>query len=461
MKNTLFILKIFFFSLLMLPIVSCSDDDDGNGNEPDSDPTLVEIVANNPELSSLASALDRSGLLNTLEGDGPFTVFAPTNAAFQNFLTDNGFGSLNDVPVDVLTQVLLNHVVEGDNRSTGLSTGYVPSLSTAGVSGRNLSLFIDTSGGVAINGVADVILADVVASNGVAHVVDAVIGLPTIVDHAVGNPDFSTLVSVLPAEFVTLLSGDGPFTLFAPDNAAFDAFENPNANDITNILSNHVLSGSAAFSGGLVNGYVQTLATNADGDLLNAYINTDNGVTINGGSAVQVADIVGTNGVIHAVEDVIDIPTVVSFASADPSFNLLVTALTDPRLSQDFVDILSGEGPFTVFAPSNAAFEDLLVELGVNSFEDIDASTLESVLLYHVVSGNIRSGDLTNPGDTEATTLEGDILTITLPGTDNGVNIADIRDAAAREGGIVSVDVQAGNGVIHVVNLVLLPDFEN
>ena len=91
MKNTLFFLRIFVFSVLILPIVSCSDDDDGNGNNPDADPSLVEIVTSNPELSSLAAALDRSGLLDTFEGDGPFTVFAPTNAAFQNFLNANGF----------------------------------------------------------------------------------------------------------------------------------------------------------------------------------------------------------------------------------------------------------------------------------------------------------------------------------------------------------------------------------
>jgi len=460
MKSTLFFLKIFVFSILVLPIVSCSDDDN-DGNNEISDPSLVEIVANNPELSSLAAALNRSGLLNTLEGDGPFTVFAPTNAAFQNFLTANGFDGLNDVPVDVLTQVLLNHVVEGDNRSTSLSTGYVSSLSTAGASGRNLSLFIDTEGGVTINGVSDVIQADVVASNGVAHVVNAVIGLPTIVDHALGNEELSTLVSLLPQDFVDLLSGEGPFTLFAPDNAAFDAFDNPNGNEINNIRANHVLDGSAAFSGGLENGYVETLAANADGDGINAYINTNNGVTINGGSAVQIADVVSTNGVIHVIEEVIDIPTVVTFALADPAFTSLVTALTDGTPDVDFPGILSGDGPFTVFAPTNAAFDDALVFLGVTEITDIDPGTLASVLQYHVSDvDNIRSSDLVD-GNNQVPTLEGDEFTVILPPTDNGVNIADIRDIGGREGGIIAVDVQAGNGVIHVIDLVLLPNFDN
>ena len=453
-------MRNLFLGLLLVTSFACSDDDDG-GDNGGNEQTLVDIVTSNPELSSLAAALQRSGLLATFEGEGPFTVFAPTNEAFNNFLTENDYASLNDVPVDVLTEVLLNHVVDGDNRSTDLSTGYVSSLSTAGVSGRNLSLFLNTDGGVSVNGISDVIQADVIASNGVAHVVDGVIGLPTIVDHAAGNPEFSSLVDALPQDFIDILSGDGPFTLFAPDNAAFTAFDNPNGNELTDILSNHVLVGSAAFSGGLVNGYVETFAKNADGDGINAYISTNSGVRINDQSSVTTADVVATNGVIHAVDAVIDVPTVVTLAAADPTFSSLVVALTDGTPSTDFVDILSGDGPFTVFAPTNGAFDDVLVFLGVDEITDIDENTLASVLTYHVSdAGNIRFSDLVN-GDNTVPTLEGDDITVILPPTDNGVNIADIRDASAREGGIIAVDRQAGNGVIHVIDLVLLPDFEN
>jgi uncharacterized surface protein with fasciclin (FAS1) repeats len=467
MKKTRFLFKSAILSLFVATAISCSDDDDnGNGNNQDSDPNIVELAADNPELTSLVAALERAGLVSALEGDGPFTVFAPTNAAFQAFLTANNFGSLNDVPVDVLTQVLLNHVVSGENFSSSLSSGYISSLSTAGPGGANLSLYVDTGAGVAINGVSDVIVPDVEASNGVVHVVDGVIGLPTIVDHAVANSIFSSLVTALTAggntTFTDLLSGDGPFTVFAPVNAAFASFNNPNGNDINNILANHVISGAAAFSSGLANSYVNTLGTNADGDALSAYINTDNGVSINGSSSVAVADVVATNGVIHAVDGVIDIPTVVTFAVADPTFAPLVTALTEGTPDTDFVTTLSGDGPFTVFAPTSTAFNELLAALGLDSVSDIDEALLTSVLLHHVVSGNVRSGDLTNPGDTVAASLEGDNITITLPGTDNGVNIADITDGAGNTGiGIIAVDVQAGNGVIHVVNQVLLPDTNN
>ena len=450
------------FALVILG--ACSNDDDGDPIVV-VDPTIVDLAVDNTDLSILVEALTAANLVTTLQGDGPFTVFAPTNAAFQQFLTDNNFASLGDIPVDVLTDVLLNHVVSGENLSTGLSTGYISSLSEAGVDGRALSLFIDTTSGVSINGVASVTAADNQASNGVVHIVDAVIGLPNIVDHAVANGDLSELVGALTAggntTFTDLLSDTGTsFTVFAPVNSAFGAFTNPNGNDIANVLSNHVIAGAAAVSTSLTNSYLNTAGTNADGDALSIYINTDSGVTLNGTSNVAAADIVATNGIIHAVDAVIDIPTVVTFAVADPTFSTLVSALTELTPATDFAGILSrtaggnGDGidpDFTVFAPTNAAF-DALASIP-------EESVLTQVLLHHVVGGaNVRSGDLTD--GIMAGTLEGDNITINLPGT--GDNIADVTDGAGNTGaGIIAVDVQAGNGVIHVLNTVLLPDTNN
>ncbi len=427
--------------------------------------TIVDLAVATEDLSNLVAAVTQAGLVTALQGDGPFTVFAPTNAAFEAFLSDNGFASVAEVPVDVLTQVLLNHVVSGKFLSTDLSTSYVSSLSTAGPDGANLSLFIDTASGVTVNGISDVVTPDIEASNGVVHIVNAVIGLPTIVDHAVANPSFTSLVGALTSggntTFTDLLSGDGPFTVFAPVNDAFTAFTNPNGNELNNILANHVISGAAAFSTGLANSYVNTLGTNADGDNLSLYVNTDNGVTLNGSSDVALADVVAVNGVIHAVDAVIDIPTVVTFALADPTFAPLVAALTEGTPATDFATVLSGTGPFTVFAPTDTAFQALLDSNPAwNQVSDIDEALLTAVLNHHVVSGNVRSGDLNNPGDTTAPTLEGDNITITLPGT--GGNIADVTDGAGNTGiGIIAVDVQAGNGVIHVLNQVLIPDTHN
>src|SRR5690606_31771686 len=181
------------------------------------------------------------------------------------------------------------------------------------------SIYFNTSNGVRFNGVSSVSTADVTASNGTVHIVDAVIGLPNIVTHAVANPNLSSLVGALTAggnsTCTDLLSSTTTqFTVFAPNNTAFSAYTNPNGYDVNNVLANHVIVGATATSNGLTNSYVTTAATNSDGDALSLYINTDDGVKLNGMSTVIAADIIATNGVIHVVDNVIDLPTVVTFA---------------------------------------------------------------------------------------------------------------------------------------------------
>lgn len=423
---------------------------------------ITDLALGNENLENLVAALVAADgdLPTVLRGDGPFTVLAPTDEAFATFLDG---AALEDVPVDVLTNVLLNHVISGEVTSedlTGLGSGYTSTLAT-GAGDQNVSLFFDASGDVIFNGVSTVITPDVKALNGIVHVVNAVIDIPNIVDHAIANPGLTSLVGALTdggnTTFTDLLSNEEEtFTVFAPGNDAFSAFTNPNSNDLNAILSNHVVVGAAAFSSDLTNSYVNTAAEFAADENLSLYINTDDGVTLNGTSSVVTADIVASNGVIHTVDAVIDLPTVVTFAVADPNFSTLVQALTELTPSTDFVSVLSaqdgaGSDPFTVFAPTNAAF---------NALASIPAEAdLIPILQHHVVAGaNIRSGDLSD-GAT-ATTLEGDMITINLPGT--GDNIADITDGAGNTGiGIDAVDVQAINGVIHVVDTVLIPNTTN
>nr|WP_299383627.1 fasciclin domain-containing protein [Allomuricauda sp.] len=426
---------------------------------------ITDLAIGNENLENLVAALVAADgdLPNVLRGAGPFTVLAPTDEAFEAFLDG---ATLGDIPVDVLTNVLLNHVLDGalfKEDLEGLGSGYSNTLAT-GAGEQNMSIFFDATDGVTFNGVSSVSTADVKALNGVVHIVDAVIGLPNIVDHAVANPNLTSLVAALTdggnTTFTDLLSNEEEvFTVFAPVNSGFDAFMNPNGNDINAILSNHVVVGAAAFSSGLSNSYVNTAAEFAMDEPLSLYINTDDGVKLNGMSNVAIADIVATNGVIHAVDMVIDLPTVVTFATADPNFSTLVTALTELTPSTDFVSVLSaqdgnGADPFTVFAPTNAAFEALAA---IPAEDD-----LIPILQHHVIAGaNIRSGDLTPDGTTVTpATLEGDTFSITLPGTDG--NIADVTDGAGNTGiGIDAVDVQAINGVIHVLDAVIIPDTTN
>ncbi|GGG33620.1 fasciclin domain-containing protein [Bizionia arctica] len=474
MKTKLFYLVLFSLSIF---ITSCSNDDDSTLPTPTTpqQENIVEIALGTPELSSLVAALSRAegDLVNVLSGNGPFTVLAPTNAAFATFLSDNGFSSLEQVPTDVLSQILLNHVIMADVKASDLissGSGYA-SGSATGAGDQNISIFFDTMNGVMFNGVASVTTADVDASNGTIHIINAVLGLPDVVDHALANPSFSSLVAALGAadgNLVNVLQGTGPFTILAPDNNAFTTFldgtplGNVDTAALSQILLNHVIIGSSITSSYLVDagsGYTNTGATGAGGNAMSLYFNTSSGVMFNGFSTVAQADVVGTNGIIHAVDTVIDIPTVVTFAVADPNFSTLVTALTDLTPATDFVSILSrtqggnGDGinpDFTVFAPTNDAFS----ALGTVPAEGV----LTQVLLHHVIAGaNVISGDLNNPGNTTASTLEGDNITITLPGT--GGNIANITDGSgATDIGIIAVDVQAGNGVIHVINKVMIPN---
>jgi uncharacterized surface protein with fasciclin (FAS1) repeats len=426
---------------------------------PELPQTIVGAALDTPDLSILVDALTRADLVDTLNGGGEFTVFAPTNTAFTNFLADNGFASLDEVPVATLTEILLNHVITGEAMSSGLNTGYVSTLATKPGTDINISMFVNTASGVTLNGVSNVATPDIDVSNGVVHIVDAVIGIPTIVDHAIANPDFSSLVGALTSggntTFTDLLSTAGDFTVFAPDNAAFAAFTNPNGNALDQILSNHVIAGVTAMSSGLSNTYVNTVATFSDTEnALSMYINTDSGVTLNGNSNVIAADVVASNGVIHAVDMVIDLPTVVDFALADPNFTTLVAALTREDLTFDYVTTLStpngtDPAPFTVFAPTNDAFGALLTELNISGLGDIAEPTLKATLDHHAVAGaNVLSTDLTD--NLTVGTLGGDITANVTGGT-------TLTDANDRISNIIAVNVQAANGIIHVIDKVILP----
>lgn len=309
-------LKIAFVLITLSSIiVSCdSDDDDMKA----ANNTITGIAVKNSNLKILVQALTKADLATTLQGTGPFTVFAPTDAAFTAFLKTTPYATINDVPKDVLTQILLNHVINGNAKSTDLTTGYIKTLAKSASSGTNtMSMHIDLSSGVKLNGVASVTTADVIASNGVIHVVDAVINLPTVVTHATANQNFTSLVNALTAsgqpDFVTILSGSGPFTVFAPTNAAFTALNTElspggiagvsNAN-LTKVLQYHVVSGNIAAASLTEGQVVNTLQTPQT-----FTIQLTGGAKIkdvnNRISNIFVTDVQCSNGVIHVLDKVL------------------------------------------------------------------------------------------------------------------------------------------------------------
>jgi transforming growth factor-beta-induced protein len=296
-------LSVVLFSMLTL-FSACEDDDPAAG--PDS---IVEIAVSNPDFSILVAALTKADLVEVLEGDGPFTVFAPTNDAFAALLDDLGVSSLDELSAEALTPILLNHVVVGSVRSTDLETGYVPSANASGPGETNIDLYIEVGSGVTINGSVSVTQADIIASNGVIHVVDEVI-LPTdIVDIAVANDNFTTLVGALSdADLVETLQGEGPFTVFAPTNAAFEEIAEVVAGltveQLSDILQYHVVAGANVRSSALTNGQVVetltgTITINISGNTVTITDETEATAT------VVLADVQGTNGVVHVIDKVL------------------------------------------------------------------------------------------------------------------------------------------------------------
>ncbi|QIA06856.1 fasciclin domain-containing protein [Draconibacterium halophilum] len=410
-------------------------------------PTVVDLATYSDNFSSLVSAVVKADLAGALSADGPFTVFAPTNNAFAALFAALEISGLDDVSVEDLTSILTYHVVGDNVLSTELSAGAV-----AAISGEEFEVTID--GDVMLNGTIKVVATDIQGTNGVIHVIDAVL-VPatqmsnTIADIAVANSEFSILVEALmKADLVgAVADGEAELTVFAPTNDAFTALlsdlgatslDDVPVETLTSILLYHVI-GSKAMSTDLATGYFSTLSTFSDNNM-SMYIQVGEGVTINANTSVTTADIEADNGVIHVVDKVILPPSVVDIAIANENFSTLVSAVVKAGL----VDALSADGPFTVFAPTNDAFDALFADLEISGIDELTAEQLTPILLYHVVSGNVLSTGLMNG---EVPTLkEGSNITVDLT---SGVMI--------NQSNVVAADVQGANGVVHVIDKVLIP----
>lgn len=310
MKNIAKLIKLTLFITTTVMMFSCSDDD--NLNPTTEDNTIAGIASRTPEFSTLVTALSKADLVQTLSQNNSYTVFAPTNTAFSAFLSANGFASLDDVPTPTLREILLNHVVMDTNLSTELSTGYIKTLAKGSASSTNtLSMYINTSNGVTLNGVSNVTQADIIASNGVIHKVDAVIGLPTVVTHAAANANFTTLVGLLDGQgLVPALDGttNAPFTVFAPTNGAFTTFETQNPGtlaslssaQVTSVLTYHVVAGANVLSTEIPTTPISTLETGTF--TINGTVITDEQ---NRSTNIVAVDVQCSNGVIHVVDNVL------------------------------------------------------------------------------------------------------------------------------------------------------------
>lgn len=324
--------KFIGIAFLSLTIFSCSSDSD-------SQPTIVDIASGNADFSILVRALERTNLVSTLDGGGQFTVFAPTNDAFETFFGTLGASvTVENVDVAVLKSILLNHVIGSEIKSTAIPAAtYVSTLSPINSSANapTISMLVRKSGStVTLNGGsgsgrkgAEVSTADLDASNGVIHVVNKVIQIPTLVDHVIDNPDFDTLQAVVTSgsggafgdqsAVLSALSGltaAAPATLFAPNNTAFTNATTGTGfavgatpAQVSKVLQYHVTTAGNVRSSQLTANQVVPMFTSP---VQNVTVILGTGTvdikdTANNLSRVYQADIQASNGVIHGVSRVL------------------------------------------------------------------------------------------------------------------------------------------------------------
>ncbi|MDN3669799.1 fasciclin domain-containing protein [Echinicola jeungdonensis] len=305
------LIRLLMIAILGIMTTSCNDDDPAPMSE---EKDIVEIVVEGNNFTTLEAAVVEADLVTILEGEGPFTVFAPTDNAFNLFFNENGLSAEELLASPDLSGVLTYHVLDGEVMASNVNPG-----EGVTVNGASFYLSEDVDGNFWINGSAQIVDTDIDASNGVIHVLDYVIVPPSesIAEIAVSftnqnNPEFTQLVGALQrADLVGALSDDnGDLTVFAPTDAAFQALYDTNEdwddfNDIPletleAVLLAHVVP-VRAFSQDLRQG--QEIATLNE----NAMLTVDLSAGTVGGAALNTSlmNVHATNGVIHVINDVI------------------------------------------------------------------------------------------------------------------------------------------------------------
>ena len=400
--------------------------------------TIVDIAVADGRFMTLATALQAAGLVETLQGAGPFTVFAPTDEAFAKLPAGTIESLLADIPA--LSEILLYHVVPG-----AVKAEQVVTLSSAETAAE-LPVAIKVVDGKVFVNQAEVIITDIEASNGIIHVIDSVLLPPAdIVDTAVADGRFTTLAAALQAAgLVDALKGEGPFTVFAPTDDAFAKLPEGTVEALladipalSDILLYHVAEGQLFAADVLALEKIETLQGKS------AKVSLMDGKAMIDGAEIIITDILTSNGVIHVIDSVIIPPIdIVETAVADGRFTTLVAALE----AADLVETLKGEGPFTVFAPTDDAFAKLPAGTVEDLLKPENLETLKNILLYHVVEGKVMASDVVTLESAE--TVLGQEVTVRVE--DGKVFINDAE--------VIITDIETYNGVIHVIDSVLLPN---
>jgi transforming growth factor-beta-induced protein len=424
--------KALAILFLIMPLWGCSDDPPPTIDPPIEGTTIVDVAIEDGRFSTLVGALQATGLDAALESEGPFTVFAPTDDAFA-LLPE---GLVESLDTDTLATVLTYHVIEGEvPAATAVTLTEATTLEGStialGLAGDDLYL----------NGLTLVTITDIEADNGIIHVIDSVL-IPgefpgTIVDVVTSYPRLSTLAGAATPAAVEALSADDR-TLFAPVNSAFEGVELPT--DLDPILLYHALAEESAAPVIVDSTTLQT----ANGAFL-AVRDVGAGVALNDSrkdTNIIYTDIETRNGVIHLIDDVLVPPGDIAEVAVRSGFSTLAALVTDAGL----LPAIQGEGPLTVFAPTDDAFAALPADADLSG-------VLGDILLHHVLEGAVDSSAVV------AAIEAGAAPTTLTSAADNELQLAALDGSVVINGLVTvsAVDVPAANGIIHVIDSIILP----
>lgn len=442
-------------------LAGCSDDDNKTAA---CDGTIAEIADCNSDFDTLFAAVDAAGLGPTLSG-GDFTVFAPTDTAFEALFTALGVTPAEFLARSDLADILTYHVLSGSVDSVA-ATNLAGMLDNTTPTVETSSVTVSVSEGDLFVNRSQVVTADVEADNGIIHAIDKVLippGYFNVVETAQADGRFNTLVTaVVEAGLANTLATTTDLTVFAPTDDAFadliatnDAFDSAAdilaLSNLSEILQYHVLDSEVdSLSAIALAGNTTTPLFTAE-DLAISYV--DPNLFINT-SKVIVADVDASNGLIHAIDKVLLPPSADALSDTSITIGALVTNLASAGADAEFTTLLAGlqqegldtalvgTGPFTVFAPTDAAF----TMVGTPA-EILALPNLADILKQHVINGTaIDSISAYAANGTSVATLRA--------GTDLSVSI-DMGNLKVGNATVLITDVETSNGVIHVIDAVI------
>jgi transforming growth factor-beta-induced protein len=450
---------------------------------------LVQLCESTPNLSILTAALVGADLTDTLsDAHSEFTVFAPTDDAFNALPSGVLDRLMKPENKKDLVDILTYHVLPEQVKSTDLQ----PFQAVTTVEGKPLHVQewggkVKVGASLLSKDLKNVVVADNLATNGVAHIIDGVLIPPAtlaklsgptqnIVELAESNKDLSILVSaVVAADLADALSVPTPHqTVFAPTNDAFNSLPDGTLDDLmkpenkaslrelllehvvqrylpANNLINPNLSGKT-FTTEAKTALVSSFSSSSfrDGKVMVAPLSKDNIA-----STVTAADNKATNGIVHVIDRVL-VPTpkqptqnLVQLCESTPNLSILTAAL----VAADLTDTLSdASAKFTVFAPTDDAFNALPAGVLDDLMKPENKKQLVDILTYHVLPEEVKSTDLS--AFQAVTTVEGKPLHVTVWGGNVKVGPSLLSTDLKN---VVAADNLASNGVAHIVDGVLLP----